>query len=301
MNSLSILKVIRVHIVLGGILAYSLGVLLALTEGARFEPTLVFLGYLVVLFGDLSTHFSNDFFDAQTDRTNGSKKFFSNDKILVTQPQLRHLSKVISITLFSLSNALAAIAVLAFNGSNELFFIAFAANVLGWIYSAPPIRLSSRGLGEITIAVATGFIIPSIGYLTVKGLLDYFFVSLSIPFMMYGFLLSVNLSAPDIRTDSDGEKGTFSVRIGQRNVFLVTLAILLLATFTFFNLTLHVITKVVNLNTIFLLSLVPLMAGLFGFATSFKKRDLNQFSTLNIFSLFLLNIGLITYLVILLV
>lgn len=285
MKFLNVLKMIRSHIVAGGMLAFSLGTLLGIIEGGVFKPAPVILGYIIVFLGDLSTHFSNDYFDAEIDE-HAKAKFFSGKKILVNHPQLRPAARNISLTLLVLSNVIATVIVLFFGAPTELLIITLAANLLGWIYSAPPLRLSSRALGEVTVAVATGFIIPSIGYLSVKNQLDFPFFVLSIPFMMYGFLLSLNLQAPDIEIDRKWKKRTFATRTGKRNVFFVTLSIAVLATLTLFSLWWQ--TKLnFDLMAFALISLIPLAAGLLGFALSFKNKDLKKFSTLNIFSLFL--------------
>ena len=295
MNPLIILRIIHPHIVAGGILAYSLGVLLALVEGGTLNPLLIALGYGVVFLGDLSTHFGNDYFDVEMDAQIKTKKFFSNTKILVNNPQLRPLAKSVSLTLLALSIILSAVVVIFFGVPIEFFVIALAANLLGWAYSAPPLRLVSRGLGELIIAVATGFIIPSIGYLLVKGQLDPIFVSLSMPFMLYGLFLSLNLEAPEIESDQKGQKGTLAVRIGKRNVFIVVLVIPLFATLTFLALFLQLSSNVLDLKTLFLFSLIPVTASIIGFVTFFQRRELNRFSTLNICSLFLLIIFLNVY------
>ena len=295
MNPLIILRIIHPHIVAGGILAYSLGVLLALVEGGTLNPLLIALGYGVVFLGDLSTHFGNDYFDVEMDAQIKTKKFFSNTKILVNNPQLRPLAKSVSLTLLALSIILSIVVVIFFGVPIEFFVIALAANLLGWAYSAPPLRLVSRGLGELIIAVATGFIIPSIGYLLVKGQLDPIFVSLSMPFMLYGLFLSLNLEAPEIESDQKGQKGTLAVRIGKRNVFIVVLVIPLFATLTFLALFLQLSSNVLDLKTLFLFSLIPVTASIIGFVTFFQRRELNRFSTLNICSLFLLIIFLNVY------
>ena len=60
-------KIIRLHILAGGFLGYCLGVLLAMLRGGKTSPQTLVLGYLIVLFGDLSTHFSNDYYDVDVD------------------------------------------------------------------------------------------------------------------------------------------------------------------------------------------------------------------------------------------
>ncbi|MFZ7137208.1 MAG: prenyltransferase [archaeon] len=234
MTLLAILRVIRVHIVAGGVFAFTLGALLAILNGGTPNFLHLALGYGVVFFGDLSTHFSNDYFDVESDKQIKTKKLFSNKKILVEKPALSPLVKKTSLMLLLMSNVLAAVMVLFFGAPTEFFVISFVANFLGWIYSAPPIRLSSRSLGELTIALATGFIIPSIGYLSVKNQLDSLFVYLSVPFVLYGFFLSINLEAPDIKNDKKAQKTTLGVRIGPKNVFYIIVATAFLASLSLF-------------------------------------------------------------------
>ena len=123
MNKLNILRIIRAHIVAGGALAFALGALLAVVEGGNFEPIPVALGYTVVFLGDLSTHYSNDYFDVETDQHSKTKKFFAGKKILVTHPQFRSLAKTISLLLILFSNIFATIAVLFFGAPPEFFVI----------------------------------------------------------------------------------------------------------------------------------------------------------------------------------
>lgn len=301
MNPLTILKIIRVHIVIGGVLAFSLGALLAILDGGIINPLNLVIGYCVVFFGDLSTHFSNDYFDFELDKHLKIKKLFSSKKILVDKPKLCPISMKISLALLIISNVLGATMVLFFGAPIEFFIITFLANILGWVYSAPPIRLSSKSLGELTIALATGFIIPSIGYLSVKNQLDSFFVYLSIPFIVYGFFLSLNLEAPDIQNDKKGQKTTFAVRIGPTNIYYVILAAASLVPLAFFGLIGQTIFNTIDLMVVFVLSLIPLTATILGYFSYFKKNNLNQFCSLNIISLFLFIILLNVYFLLLLI
>ena len=95
------LRVIRPHIVAGGFLGYSLGVLLALRRGRALDPAVFALGYAVVLFGDLSTHISNDYFDIRINCTHTSDAVAycplliesgdDNGKLDRSAPHSRHL------------------------------------------------------------------------------------------------------------------------------------------------------------------------------------------------------------------
>ncbi|MCW4030929.1 MAG: prenyltransferase, partial [Candidatus Bathyarchaeota archaeon] len=182
-SPIKILGIIRFHIVAGGFLAFLLGALLALVSGGIFDLGIVFLGYVVVLLGDLSSHYSNDYFDVEVDKYIKQKKIFAGSTILVNNPDLRSLSRTVSIILLLCANILAVVIFLFLGAPIEIFFVILGASLVGWFYSAPPLRLSSRGVGEITVACVTGFAIPGIGYLAVRGQFDPLFVCLTIPFV----------------------------------------------------------------------------------------------------------------------
>jgi 1,4-dihydroxy-2-naphthoate octaprenyltransferase len=297
MSKLRILRIIRLHIVAGGILAFSVGVLLAVVSSGSFNFERVALFYIIVLFGDLSTHFSNDYFDVEVDKQVGQRKYFSGSNILVNHPELRSLSKSISISLLLFSIILAAVAVVFQGASIEILIIALGANFLGWFYSAPPLRLISRGLGEIIVALIVGLVIPGVGYLSVRGQFDPFFIYFAVPFVMYGMMLSLSLEAPDIEGDREGEKRNLSVRKGERLLFSLILAMTLLATLTFAFYAWQIVKTPLDFGIISLFSIVPLTAGLIGFVAILLENKAGLFSTLNVGSLFFFNAAIVTYLI----
>jgi 1,4-dihydroxy-2-naphthoate octaprenyltransferase len=294
--TIKILKIIRVHIVAGGFLAFSLGALLAAAGGGNFEPALFVLGYFVVLLGDLSTHYSNDYFDVEVDRHIEQKKFFAGSAILVSNPQLRSLSRFISVALLASSNLLAVGMVLFLGAPIEIFVVIFGASLVGWFYSAPPVRLVSRGLGEAAVACVTGFAIPGLGYLAVRGQFDPLFFYFAVPFVMYGLILSLSLGVPDVEVDRKGGKRTFAVRKGERGVFVLISGLAVSASLAFFVYQWLVTSAVVDLGVVALFSIAPLIAGLVGFVGVFQKRSVGRFSVLNIASLFAFNLLMVVYL-----
>jgi 1,4-dihydroxy-2-naphthoate octaprenyltransferase len=293
-----ILRVIRIHIVVGGLLAFSLGALLAVAGGGNFDLALFVLGYLVVLLGDLSTHYSNDYFDVEVDRHVEQKKFFAGSTVLVRNPQLRSVSKSISITLMTSSSLLAAGLVVFLGAPAEFFVVIFCASLVGWFYSAPPVRLISRGVGEVTVACVTGFAIPGLGYLVVRGQFDPLFVYLAVPFVMYGLMLSLSLGVADVEIDRKGGKRTLAVRKGAPSVFLVILGVAVSATLAFFAHDWFVSSAVVDLWVAAVFSIVPLMAGLVGFVGVVQKGSVRRFSAVNIASLFAFNLLMVVYLLV---
>jgi 1,4-dihydroxy-2-naphthoate octaprenyltransferase len=291
-----ILKIIRVHIVVGGALAFSLGGLLAVAGGGTLDPARFVLGYLVVLLGDLSTHYSNDYFDVEVDKYIEQKKFFAGSGILVGNPGLRSLSRRISLGLLAVSNILAVGLVLFLGAPVEFFLVILGADLVGWFYSAPPLRLTSRGFGELAVACVTGFAIPGLGYLAVRGQFDPLFFCFAVPFVMYGLMLSLSLEAPDAEVDRKGGKQNLVVRKGARSVFSLVFALAVLAAVAFFVYGWFITSGVVDFGVVFLFSLVPLAAGLLGFAGVLKKNEVNWFSALNVGSLFVFNMLMVVYL-----
>lgn len=295
-TTIKLLKMIRVHILAGGVLAFSLGGLLAIVGGGSFDAALFVLGYTVMLLGDLSTHYSNDYFDVEVDKYIEQKKFFSGSAVLVSNSSLRPLTRLISAALLVCSNLLAVGLVIFLGAPLEFFIVFFGASLVGWFYSAPPIRLTSRGLGEVAVACVTGFAIPGLGYLVVRGQFDPLFVYLAVPFVMYGLILSLSLEAPDVEVDRKGGKRNLAVRKGTRSVYFLISALAVSATWAFLVYSWLVTSAVVNLGVVALFSVAPLAAGLVGFVGVFQKRSVNCFSALNIASLFVFNAFMVAYL-----
>jgi len=295
-NATKLLKIIRIHIVAGGVLAFSLGAILALASGGSFNPALIVSAYVVVLIGDLSSHYSNDYFDVEVDKHIEQKKFFAGSAILVNHPNLRSASKTISVSLLAGANVVAVTLFLFLGAPIEIFIVILGASLVGWFYSAPPTRLISRGFGEAAVACVTGFAIPAIGYLAVRDQFDPLFFYLAVPFVMYGLMLSLSLEAPDAEIDRKGGKQTLVVRKGARNIFLLILALTASATVTFFVYSWMVPSAVLNIGVLALFSIAPLTAALVGFAGVLQKRSVNRFSALNVASLFVFNMLTVAYL-----
>jgi 1,4-dihydroxy-2-naphthoate octaprenyltransferase len=291
-----VLQIIRLHIVLGGALAFSLGVLLAASQGGIVKLEVILTGYAVVFLGDLSTHFSNDFFDVEVDKEVKRNSFFAGKKILAKNPDLLLLSRNISIVLFISSTLLAILDVVFLYAPADLFLLMLFASLLGWFYSAPPIRFVSRGVGEFIVAYVTGFVIPGVGYLSVRGQFDPLFFYFSIPFMMYGLILSLSLHLPDTNIDEKNGKNTFAVRNGKKASVRLIIIAALLASLTFFALLLGRIPSSLNLFVIFVFSAVTLLTVVLGYLRFWTKNNVTSFASSNIVSLFLLNVFLIAYL-----
>jgi len=294
MQSINLIKIIRFHIVAGGIMAFLVGALIAIMQESTFNLATIILAYGTVFLGDLSTHFSNDYYDVDIDKHVKNKKKFSGRKILVNYPTLRKKAKTTSQILLITSILMALINVFFFNAPIMLLVIAIIVDLLGWYYSAPPIRLSQHGLGEITVAFATGFAIPSIAFLSVRTQLDSFWLFLTIPFMLYGFILSLNLEAPDIETDKKQGKTNLATKTSPKIISYITLGLTSISTLAFLIYKYNFSLAKINLEAFLILSTLPLLIALIVVIRATYQKKLNN--TLNIYSLILFNILTIMYL-----
>ena len=168
------------------------------------------------------------------------------------------------------------------------------ANLSGWLYSVPPVQLNARGLGEVTIALGTGFAIPAVGYMTTLGFIDWTFLLFSAPLVVYGFILSLSLEMPDLEVDREFGKMNFVVLMGRRLTAFLIPILTIIATAFFI---LVVVTISNNLWMLPIFSLVPMVAGLKGyFIRSEGQAKADHNSTLHISSLFFVLIALDSYL-----
>ena len=95
-----------------------------------------------------------------------------------------------------------------------LVLIGLAGLLIGWAYSAPPLRLCARGLGELGVAVGFGLLIP-LGTVSVQtATVSPVAMAAGLPFaLLIALVLYVN-QFPDLRADAATGKRNWVVRLG---------------------------------------------------------------------------------------
>lgn len=240
-------------------LVFLLGALFAVILGATFDLYKFVFGYTIVFTAVLSVSYSNNYFDVAIDKYSTQTLFSGGSYILVGHPELLKLTKWIAIGLLGLSILLGFMFIAVFSYPITFLVLVIFGNLLGWFYSAPPIKLIYRGIGEISTTIAAGFLIPGFGYFVIMGRINSSFIVLSIPLLIYGFVLSLNFESPDIDSDHRGNKKTLVVRKGLYFGFVISTLLLVFATLSFSVIAqFTLIDGVVNFWLIAFLSLIPL-------------------------------------------
>ncbi len=227
-----ILKLSRAHFLIPGALLYAMGTIVAQLRGATCQLDRLILGYVIFFFAHLSVSFSNDYHDRNSDQIALRTLFSGGSGILLEHKDLEKAALFIAQALLFLSAVAALAFTIAYGYSASFLIFALAGGLLGWFYSAPPLRLSYRGLGEAATALAAGFIMPGMGYFVAFGQLDAWFGLFSVPLIFYGLYFILTVEIPDYEADKAARKMNLVTRIGVKRASCVTLAAALFGTCT---------------------------------------------------------------------
>jgi 1,4-dihydroxy-2-naphthoate octaprenyltransferase len=164
--------------------------------------------------------FTNEIHDEPTDRANENfGPFTGGSRVLisgvVSAEQMRSGRRVVAGALVGC--LLALLAIVAPSQRVELGLLAAMGTLLGIGYSAPPLKLASRGLGELTVALTHSALVVLLGYVSQGGSVAETLPWLIIAPMFLSILPSIILAGfPDAKADSLVGKATLVVRFGPR-------------------------------------------------------------------------------------
>ena len=271
---LNLVKVARPQFLIAGLALFVLGALWAVLSGAAFSLMRLLLGYLVILCSQLSVHFSNDYFDVATDKPGGGTLISGGDGVLLEHPELRKPVKWIAVGLIFVSIILGLVFVEVYSYPFSVMGYVVLGNLAGWCYSAPPFRFSERGLGELCYAFIAGFLVPSMGYLVMKGGLDWNGIFFLIPLTFYGLVSILSVEIPDMEDDRAGNKRTWVARLG-RGVGFAAIGWSLLAATAYFLLFPAVYPRRLpaDLRVLGSFSLLPSAVGILGMRERPQERQ----------------------------
>jgi len=212
---LALIQLGRMQFLFGGVVLHLLGVFIALYEGFAISVPALVWGQLAITATQLMTHYCNDYFDLEADRYNQTPTNWSGgSRVLVEErvPPQAALFTAIALAGVALAANL-ALSLFIVPGIGT-FLLLGTAQLLTWFYSAPPIRLHSRGLGEIASTVVVGLLTPLTGYYLHASELNWLPLLAAVPVCCLQFAMLLSVHFPDAEGDRQVNKQTLVVRFG---------------------------------------------------------------------------------------
>lgn len=181
------------------------------------------LGYAVFGCAHLALSYSNEYYDRFSDCPEESP-VSGGSGVLQRKTHLAPAALACAVLLTAASLLLLILYSGHYGWSPLLWAWVVAGNVIGWAYSAPPVRLAARGLGEGATAAAFGILMPGMGYLITTGTLDAAFLPFALPLTSLGVVFILAVELPDCECDRAHGKKTAVVRLGRRRSATLILA-----------------------------------------------------------------------------
>ncbi|NLC53131.1 MAG: prenyltransferase [Firmicutes bacterium] len=226
-------QALRVHFISASLIPVLLG-----TVVARSETPISGWRFLLVLVGVGCYHgganLINDLYDEEADRQNQQPSLFNGgSRVLPNNLVSAEQMKKAAALCYALGTGCAIVLVLTGGGLVALLY-ALAGLVLGYFYSAPPLRLAATGLGELCVGLAFGpfLVVGTTAVFTGRFLSTALFVSLPVGILITTVILINEL--PDLESDRQVGKGTLVVRLGrERSLLLLTFLLVLASSLMF--------------------------------------------------------------------
>lgn len=228
-------------------------------QGGQVSLLLLLLSVIAVMLVHAGVNVLNDYYDELNgaDRLNtqrifpftGGSRFIQNNVMDTRETFIFGIALLIAAIVLGIG--------LSLHSGIALIWIGMAGLLLGWGYSAPPLRLNSRGLGEITVALGFGTLPPLGAWFVQSGELTWYPVLVSIPTALLVMNILVINQFPDLVADKAAGKHHWIVRLGADKGVILYQASLGLAAFML----LKLIWIDGMLPTWTLFSILPLIPG----------------------------------------
>jgi 1,4-dihydroxy-2-naphthoate octaprenyltransferase len=213
----------------GGVVFHCLGAALALYAGHRLSVTALILGQIVITATQLMTQYANDYFDLIPDRANRNLTPWSGGSRILPDGRLSPATALTAARVL-MSIALAGVALIALivRPAPLAISLLLVGMALAWFYSAPPIRLVERGLGELTAAIVVPGLTTLSGLTLQGGEIGLVALLAILPPAFFQFAMLLAVAFPDAEADAATGKRTLVVRLyGERAAWLHSLVLIM--------------------------------------------------------------------------
>ena len=215
-----VLRTTRLPFLSATIVPVVLGIVIAASHGF-FDPLTAVLTIIGACLVQLAINVSNDVFDTAqgADDANVTPTKFSGGSRVIQYGLVSFREMATLAAGLYAAGALVGLLLLVLRGSPALLVIGVAGLIIGIGYTAPPLKLVYRGLGEVAVAIGFGplmllgtYVVQSGGALAWEPFVASIPVALLVALILY-----VN-EIPDRRGDAFAGKRTLPVRFGRRAI-----------------------------------------------------------------------------------
>lgn len=284
---LLLFRLARLHFLFPGFLLFLMGYLLAIFSGINSDLFKFLFGYLIFSLAHLSISFSNDYFDRISDINSEKTSFTGGSKVLVENPKLAGLAFKIAILL--LVGSATGIVVFALFYGYSVWFVIYGimGGLIGYFYTAPPLKFSYRGLGELVSIFSIGFVIPGMGSLVAYGSLIQSLALFVFPLSCYGLFFILTVEMPDLESDKIAKKNNMIVKWGGKTGHILISISTALATLSILVLEISGLIEIyLPMGLFTIISLIPFFAALRGLIkNNDERKSLDQQVKLNMISI----------------
>lgn len=195
--------------IVGGVIAFYNGFL---------NLPLLILTTIGVFFGNIGANFTNDYYDYKSgvDALDKGRQFKRGSEVLLKSGLNLNVVRQSLVVCFSITTVIGIYLLIAVDWRILIFGLAglFSA----YFYTAPPLKMGYRGLGELVSGFGSGPL-PVIGtyfVITREISVDAILVSIPVGILVAAILYIGNV--PDVDADRQVGKKTISVRLGREAV-----------------------------------------------------------------------------------
>jgi len=212
------------------LVACVLGTTTAAACGCGFDPGLALGATLLALWAHAAGNVLNDWQDARSgaDAANtGAIRPFTGGSRLIQQGQVT-VAQTADLARGMLLVLVPGGLWLVSQTGGGILWLGLAGVLLLWAYSTPPLKLMSRGLGELAVGLAWAMVVVGMDYVQRR---QFFPIPASVA-VHFGLLVAALLlanSLPDAPADASVGKRTLAVRLGPRGSAWAYLWLVLLA------------------------------------------------------------------------
>lgn len=214
------LRIVRIQFYPMTCIAYSLGAVAAHVTRGTLNWRIFWIGYAVLFLMELCSVLTNEYFDYDTDRANhNASPFTGGSRVLVDGSLTRLQVRRAIVPALGLLAALGYVLLSTLAGENRIpvLMLLAAGVVLGLGYTAPPLKLCYRGMGELVVGLTHSSYMILAGYMFQSGKwTDSLPWLLSIPLFFAVFSAITMAGIPDRVADRSVAKNTLVVILGPR-------------------------------------------------------------------------------------